>query len=71
MMMLIFTQVLTSGGQENPAKDGLKGSSRKVESGIGVLDNNAVNVLMAFIMSFGGMMVMSYVWDLPLKSIIM
>jgi hypothetical protein len=28
------------------------------------LDNNAVNVLMALIMSVGAMVVASYVWDL-------
>ncbi|KAL8678871.1 MAG: hypothetical protein Q9186_004806 [Xanthomendoza sp. 1 TL-2023] len=41
-------------------------SSRRVESGISFLDNNAVNVIMAFTMSVGGMLVAAYVWDLPL-----
>ncbi|GAB1193780.1 hypothetical protein APSETT444_003008 [Aspergillus pseudonomiae] len=36
--------------------------SRKVESGRDLLDNNAVNVLMAFIMSVGAMGVASWVW---------
>lgn len=44
--------------------------SRKVESGLGVLDNNAVNLLMTFSMSIGGMIVASYVWKIPFQSII-
>ncbi|KAL8809460.1 MAG: hypothetical protein Q9223_006949 [Gallowayella weberi] len=44
-------------------------SSRRVESGIGFLDNNAVNVTMAFTMSVGGMVAAAYVWDLPLSTI--
>ncbi|KAL2817137.1 integral membrane protein DUF92-domain-containing protein [Aspergillus granulosus] len=38
--------------------------SRRVESGWDILDNNAVNVLMAFLMSVGAMGAASYVWDL-------
>jgi hypothetical protein len=44
--------------------------SRKVESGLGVLDNNAVNLLMAFSMSIGGMIVAGYVWKVPIQSTI-
>ncbi len=40
-------------------------ASRKVESGLDLLDNNAVNFLMAFLMSVGGMIAMSYVWEAP------
>ena len=43
--------------------------SRRVESGLGFLDNNAVNVLMALLMSIGGMAVAGYVWHVPLRSI--
>ncbi|CAF9909464.1 MAG: hypothetical protein ALECFALPRED_005716 [Alectoria fallacina] len=43
--------------------------SRRIESGLGLLDNNAVNVLMAFLMSIGGMLMTSYVWHIPLRSI--
>jgi len=49
-------------------KDGPK--SRKVESGMGLLDNNDVNLLMAVMMSIGGMIVASYVWNQPLRSIV-
>ena len=44
--------------------------SRRVESGLGLLDNNAVNVLMALLMSIGGMVVAGYVWHVPLRSIL-
>ncbi|KAL2011144.1 hypothetical protein VTN00DRAFT_3862 [Thermoascus crustaceus] len=44
--------------------------SRRVESGIDLLDNNAVNVLMAAIMSVGGMAVASYVWGVPLGGLL-
>ncbi|KAL3475672.1 integral membrane protein DUF92-domain-containing protein [Aspergillus californicus] len=40
--------------------------SRRVESGHDILDNNAVNVLMALIMSVGAMGVASYAWDLSI-----
>lgn len=43
---------------------------RRVESGWGVLDNNAVNVLMVTIMSVGGMMVAGWYWDIPLNSVL-
>ncbi|KAI4112446.1 MAG: hypothetical protein LQ345_006404 [Seirophora villosa] len=59
-------QVLLVGSHEK--KDG--NSSRRVESGIGVLDNNTVNVLMALIMSVGGMLLASFVWSLPFSSIL-
>lgn len=45
-------------------------NSRKVESGLGILDNNAVNMLMALSMSVGGMAAASYLWDVPLSSIL-
>ena len=44
--------------------------SRHVESGLGLLDNNAVNVLMALLMSIGGMVVTSYIWHVPLRSVL-
>ncbi|KAL9641333.1 MAG: hypothetical protein Q9204_000069 [Flavoplaca sp. TL-2023a] len=49
-------------------QDGSK-NSRQVESGISLLDNNGVNLLMAFVMSAGGILVSSYLWDLPLGTI--
>lgn len=44
--------------------------SRVVESGLNLLDNNDVNVLMAFTMSFGAMAVAGYYWDIPMRSIL-
>lgn len=45
-------------------------ASRHVESGLGLLDNNAVNFLMALIMSVGGMLVAAWYWKVPLHSIL-
>ncbi|KAI9705453.1 MAG: hypothetical protein M1836_006208 [Candelina mexicana] len=47
-----------------------KPPSRRIESGFGVLDNNGVNLLMAFIMSVGSMVVASWYWDIPLMTIV-
>jgi hypothetical protein len=43
--------------------------SRKLESGKDILDNNGVNLLMAGIMSVGGMVAASIYWGVPLGSI--
>ncbi|KAK2763276.1 hypothetical protein FQN54_009912 [Arachnomyces sp. PD_36] len=45
--------------------------SRKVESGHDILDNNAVNVLMAALMSGGAIVLASYVWEVPLSSVLL
>ena len=39
--------------------------SRRIDTGRDLLNNNAVNVLMAFIMSFGGIAVASLIWGVP------
>ncbi|KAL8934969.1 MAG: hypothetical protein Q9211_004951 [Gyalolechia sp. 1 TL-2023] len=44
------------------------GGSRRIESGADLLDNNAVNILMATIMSFGGMVLAGRLWNAPLNS---
>ncbi|OXV07890.1 hypothetical protein Egran_04343 [Elaphomyces granulatus] len=44
--------------------------SRRIEAGYDLLDNNAVNLLMAAIMSLSGMAVASYVWGVPLNDIL-
>jgi hypothetical protein len=44
--------------------------SRRIEAGYDLLDNNAVNLLMAAIMSVSGMAVASYVWGVPLNDIL-
>lgn len=43
--------------------------SRRVESGWDVLDNNAVNVLMAFMMSVGGMFIACWAWDFSVSDV--
>jgi uncharacterized membrane protein len=53
----------SSSGDEKP--------SRIIESGsIGLLDNNEVNFLMALTMSLGAMGVASWVWGVPMQSIL-
>jgi uncharacterized membrane protein len=44
--------------------------SRKVESGLAILDNNEVNFVMAFIMSVGAMGIASWFWEVPFSSIL-
>lgn len=60
------SQVLVAGSR-TPAYKKSDEPSRHVESGHSVLDNNGVNLLMAFLMSFGGMVIASFVWDIPLR----
>lgn len=43
--------------------------SRAVESGAGMLDNNEVNFIMAFIMSIGAMQIAGKYWEVPVSSI--
>ena len=42
--------------------------SRRVESGVGLLDNNAVNFLMALTMSVGGMVAVGWMWGVEIQS---
>ncbi|KKK26386.1 hypothetical protein ARAM_006779 [Aspergillus rambellii] len=55
----------TTTGTQNDALH----ESRRVESGFDILDNNAVNLLMAFIMSVGAMGVASWVWGVSVLDI--
>lgn len=50
-------------------KDG-GGGSRRIETGAGLLDNNAVNILMATMMSLGGIILAGRLWNVPLNSIL-
>ncbi|KAI9768533.1 MAG: hypothetical protein M1839_004022 [Geoglossum umbratile] len=43
--------------------------SRQIESGVELLDNNAVNLLMAFTMSVGGVVMTAWYWGIPLDDI--
>ncbi|MCJ1311293.1 hypothetical protein MMC25_004964 [Agyrium rufum] len=58
----------SSGEPEKNGKDEEMEESRKVESGLGLLDNNGVNFAMACTMSFGGMAGMAWYWGIPLSS---
>lgn len=49
---------------------GMGRASRHVESGLDLLDNNAVNFLMALIMSVGGMLAAACYWKVPLQDIL-
>lgn len=42
---------------------------RTVVSGLGILDNNEVNFLMALTMSLGAMAIAGWAWDVPFRSI--
>lgn len=53
-----------------PANKKSDDPSRHVGNGRGILDNNEVNLLMAFSMSVGGMFIASYMWHIPLKSML-
>jgi uncharacterized membrane protein len=44
--------------------------SRRIEVGSDILDNNAVNILMAALVSIGAMVGACVVWDLPFSSIV-
>ncbi|KAL4782107.1 integral membrane protein DUF92-domain-containing protein [Aspergillus varians] len=62
------TETELKGGKsvETTSGEEVHHESRRVESGVDILDNNAVNVLMAFTMSVGAMGVASYAWDLSI-----
>ena len=61
--------MLKAGASGDAVADPQHGS-RKVEVGSDLLDNNAVNVLMAGLVSVGTMVVACFVWDLPLSNMI-
>ena len=44
--------------------------SRRLVSGITMLDNNGVNFLQALIMSFGGMALVAWYWNVPFLTIL-
>ncbi|WEW57395.1 hypothetical protein PRK78_002862 [Emydomyces testavorans] len=44
--------------------------SRKIETGHDILDNNAINVLMAAMMSIGAIATAAYIWDVPLENVL-
>jgi uncharacterized membrane protein len=61
--------MLKAGASGNAVADA-QHESRKIEVGSDLLDNNAVNILMAGLVSVGAMVVACMLWDLPLSSMI-
>jgi uncharacterized membrane protein len=61
--------MLKSGASGNAVAD-MQHESRKIEVGRDLLDNNAVNILMAGMVSVGAMVVACVVWGLPLSSMV-
>ena len=53
-----------------PANKKSDDPSRHVVNGLGILDNNEVNLLMALLMSVGGMFIASYIWHIPSQSML-
>lgn len=58
-----------AGARGNAVAD-VQHESRKVEVGADILDNNAVNILMAALVSVGAMVGACVVWDLPFTSMV-
>ncbi len=67
-LLIESIQVLISGSRTPENKKSDK-PTRHVESGLGILDNNAVNLLMAVLMSLGGMVFASWLWHIPLRTL--
>ena len=65
----IKESVQATSAKQNSGADG-QYESRKVEAGSDLLDNNAVNIIMAASISIGSMLVACIVWDVPFTSIV-
>lgn len=60
-------------GAESVATGAVEGEtheSRRVDTGRDILDNNAVNLLMALLVSIGAMLAACKIWNLPFSSIV-
>lgn len=68
-LMKTTKQMQAAGASGTEAADGHH-ESRKIAVGKDILDNNAVNLLMAALVSFGSMMVACAVWDLPFDIVV-
>lgn len=64
------TRTMQKAGASGNAVADAQHESRKIEVGSDILDNNAVNILMAALVSLGAMVVTCVVWDLPFSSIV-
>lgn len=64
------TRTMQKAGASGNVVGDIQHESRKIEVGSDILDNNAVNILMAGLVSVGAMMVTCVAWDLPFSDII-
>jgi uncharacterized membrane protein len=64
------TRAMQKAGATGNAIADSQHESRRIEVGSDMLDNNAVNILMAALVSVGAMVVTCVVWDLPFSSIV-
>lgn len=64
------SKTMQKAGVSGSEVTGEKHESRKVAVGLDILDNNAVNILMAALVSVGTMIAACVVWELPISSII-
>jgi uncharacterized membrane protein len=64
------SRTMQAAGASGSAVIDAQHESRRVETGSDLLDNNAVNILMAASISVGAMLVACIIWDLPFSSII-
>ena len=65
----VIRTMLEAGGTGNEVADA-QHESRRIQVGSDLLDNNAVNILIAALMSAGTMVAYCIVWDVPLSSIV-
>ncbi|KAH7414322.1 integral membrane protein DUF92-domain-containing protein [Phaeosphaeria sp. MPI-PUGE-AT-0046c] len=64
------TRTMQKAGASGNAVADSQHESRRIEVGSDLLDNNAVNILMAALVSAGAMVAACLVWDLPISSIV-
>jgi uncharacterized membrane protein len=64
------TRTMQKAGASGNAVADRQHESRRIEVGSDILDNNAVNILMAALVSGGAMIAACAVWDIPLSSIV-
>ena len=64
------SKTMQTAGASGSAVIDAQHESRRVETGSDLLDNNAVNILMAASISVGAMLVACVMWDLPFSSIV-
>ena len=68
------SQILQAADKAGSAVSGIAENesheSRRVDTGRDILDNNAVNLLMALIVSVGAMLAACRIWGLPFSSIL-